>query len=405
MSERKPFSDSPNTLRVLDVGTMLAGPFAATLFGDFGADVIKVERPDGGEITRGESGLGDLFQVNARNKRSITLNMRVAEGQALVRRLACWADVLVENFRPGTMDKWGLGYKDLSALNPRLVYVSASAFGQTGPRKDGIGYDHVGAGFGGLTYLTGFPDRPPVLPGMPVSDFTTALFCAVGALEALRRRDGPGGSGVGEWVDCALYEPLIRISEEAFIRYGRTGQIKQRSGSMPVSDKPLDAVHGFSYQTRDGRWLALVAVSDQQLRNLGELIGDPIFNAPEILNFETRTQNYHRVDPAIRQWIAERDYEEAEALLRKADVPVSPIFNTADIANDPHVQARENLVRIKNPRGEELLMQGVVPRLVNNPGSVRWSAEELGASNEDVYLGLLGMDRGEYEGLKARGVI
>ncbi|MCK9541456.1 MAG: CoA transferase [Novosphingobium sp.] len=398
---RPDLADGAGRLKVLDIGMMIAGPFCSTLLGDFGADVIKIERPDGqGDRMRQQ----DIYwPVEGRNKRSVTLDMRKPEGRELLLRLVDWADVLVENFKPGTVAKWGLDYATLSQRNPRLVYVSVSGFGQTGPNSDRPGYDHVGAAFGGLWYQTGFPDRPPVLPGLPVADYLAGTFAAVGALEAVRRRDAPGGTGKGEWVELGLYEPLIRISGSNFVRYSQTGHVNERVGSMPVDDRPPKGLpQGVCYETRDGRQINVFPVQPAQWDRMKQII--PAMNLPEYSN-DVLQRNMRAADHIIRPWIAERDFADLMDVFVKADLPCSPVNNTVDIINDPHVQARENVIRIEDQYGHEVLMQNVVPRLVNEPGSVRWAGEKLGASNHDVYCGLLGLTERDLAELDARGVI
>ncbi|HSV84665.1 MAG TPA: CoA transferase [Ramlibacter sp.] len=400
MSERPTLGQDPTRLKVIDLGTMVAGPFAATLLGDFGADVIKIERPDGdGDRMRNP----DYWPVEGRNKRSVTLDLRTEEGKAILLKLVAWADVLVENFKPGTMAKWGMGYDTLSALNPRLVYVSVSGFGQTGPNSPRPGYDHVGAAFGGLWYVTGFPDRPPCLPGLPVADYFTGTFAAMGALEAIRRRDCPGGTGKGEWVELGLYEPMIRIAGANFIRHSRRGHVSERVGSMPLDDQPPAGLpHGVSYETRDGHWISMFPVTNQQWDLLARIIPEA---GPPLCPIEAIKRNPRVSDGVIRRWIRERDYATVMATFIEGDLPVSPIYNTADIVGDPHVQARGNIVATQDFEGNDIRMQGVVPRLVREPGAVRWAGEALGASNQAVYEELLGLSAEELQSLSERKVI
>lgn len=400
MSEKPPLGKDPARLKVVDLGTMVAGPFAATLLGDFGADVIKVERPDGqGDRMRNP----DYWPVEGRNKRSITLDLRAPEARPILLDLVRWADVLVENFKPGTMAKWKLDYETLSAVNPRLVYVSVSGFGQTGPNSPRPGYDHVGAAFGGLWYVTGFPDRPPVLPGLPVVDYFTGTFAALGALEAVRRRDAPGGTGKGEWVELGLYEPMIRIAGANFIRHSRTGHVSERVGSMPVDDRPPAGLpHGVSYETSDGKWISMFPVTDQQWELLAKVIPEA---GPPLCPIEAIKRNPRVSDPAIRRWVRDRDYDTVMKAFIDGGLPVSPIYGTADIVSDPHVQARGNLVERLDSAGKTVRMQGVVPRLVERPGEVRWAGEPLGASNKAVYEELLGLSKDELQSLAAKKVI
>ncbi|MGE0386698.1 MAG: CaiB/BaiF CoA transferase family protein [Gammaproteobacteria bacterium] len=403
-----PFSGDPAVLKVLDAGTMMAGPFAATLLGDYGADVIKIERR-GGDIQRyigpGPTGLCYRWQVDARNKRCITLDIRKPEGQALYRRLAAWADVLIENNRPGAMERLGLGYEQLRAVNPRLVYVRVSGFGDTGPYRDRPGYDFTGAAFGGLTAVTGYPDRPPVLPGFPVLDYSAGMFAAIGALEALRRRDAPGGSGAGEYVDLALYEPVLRISQHALQLYATEGIVQAREGGMPVGDKPPQTTHGWTYETRDGHYISAFPVSVEQFQQLARLLGDPVLLAPGAELMENRTAISPYMDRVLRPWIRARDRDEVLAALVAADVACAPVNDARDLYQDPHIRARGNIVETMNTRGEPLAMPGVIPRFAGRPGTVRWTGEDIGASNEAVFQGLLGLPDDEYRRLIESQVI
>jgi crotonobetainyl-CoA:carnitine CoA-transferase CaiB-like acyl-CoA transferase len=379
-ANRPALGSDPTRLKVLDVGTMIAGPFAAALMGDFGADVIKVERPDG-QHDRMRT-LPHYWPVEARNKRSITLDLRTDEGRRIIERLACWADVLVENFTPGTMQKWGLGYEQLSALNQRLVYVSVSGYGQTGPNRSLPGYDHVAAAFGGLWHVTGFPDRPPVLAGLAVADYFAGVFAAYGAMEALRRRDAFGGAGRGEWVDVGLYEPIIRIAGLNFTRHSREGVVPERIGSMPVDDRPPSGLpQGVAYETRDHRWVSLFPVSHDQWERLAEVMG--MTGAHEFTR-EAMAKNRRAADPLVRRWVAQQDYEALVQALNAAKIPVSPIQSVADIVADPHVQARGNLIEVPDENGVPTRMQGVVPLLVSQPGAVRWAGESLGMSEPEL---------------------
>ena len=398
---RPNLADGQPRLKVLDIGMMIAGPFCSTLLGDFGADVIKVERPDGhGDRVREQD---IAWPLEGRNKRSITLDMRKPEGVELLLKLVDWADVFIENFKPGTTKKWGLDYATLSQRNPRLIYVSVSGFGQTGPNAPRPGYDHVGAAYGGLWYQTGFPDRPPVLPGLPIADYLTGTFAALGALEALRRRDGPGGTGTGEWVELGLYEPLLRISSYHYTRYSLYGQTFEREGSMPIDDQPpRGQPQGVCYETSDGRWLNVLPLQPAQWDRMKQVI--PEVDRPEFDN-RTLQRNLRAPDKEIRAWIKARTYDEAMNAFIAADLPCSPINNTLDIIADTHVQARNNLITIEDQYGREVLMQNVCPNFVQQPAEVRWAGEKLGASNHEVYCGLLGLDEGDLVELDAKGVI
>jgi crotonobetainyl-CoA:carnitine CoA-transferase CaiB-like acyl-CoA transferase len=415
VSSRPPIGSEPGRLRVLDLGRLLAGPVVATLLGDLGAEVIKVEHPNGGDTQRladpqvpDDPAMSYAWQVESRNKRAITLKLSDDRGRDLLLQLAQWADVLVENFRPGVMDRWQVGYEDVRKVNRRLVYVSVSGYGQSGPYRERPGLDFVGSGFAGLTYVTGSPDSPPTVPGYPLSDYMAGAFGALGALEAVRRRDGPDGTGEGEHVDVALYEPALRFSTPWLSLYGREGRVREREGAAPrLDDTAPSAIWGYSYRARDGRWVSLIPVLQDVKKQhaLFEVIGRGEWaTAERFTTRDLRAANYKEIDAAIREWCAARDARDVLDALDRLGIPGGPINSVADIAVDPHMRER-SIREVPDHRGDPLLMPEVVPRLIGNPGTIRWTGEELGASNEEVYLGLLGIDRGEYDELRTDGVI
>jgi crotonobetainyl-CoA:carnitine CoA-transferase CaiB-like acyl-CoA transferase len=412
---KPPLSHDPARLHVLDLGRLLAGPVVATLLGDLGAEVIKVERPGIGDLQRevfpqapGEPGMSYAWQVEGRNKRSITLEITHPQGKELLLRLVEWADVLVENFKPGSMARWGLAYEDLAAVNPRLVYVSVSGYGQTGPYRARPGLDFVGSGFAGLTFATGAPDRPPALPGYALTDYMAATFGALGALEAVRRRDAPGGTGRGEHVDVALYEPALRFSTPWLQYFQREAVLRVREGSSPRPDDSRPVVHwGYTYGTADGRWVSLlpIFISDESQRRLWQTIGrDDLIGDPRFATAEHRERNYKLLDAAVREWCAARDAAAIVAAFEAAKIPCGHVNSVADILADPHMQER-SLREVDDHLGQPLVMPEVVPRLASGPGEIRWAGEDLGASNDEIYLDLLGLDPAEYKHLVTSGVI
>jgi crotonobetainyl-CoA:carnitine CoA-transferase CaiB-like acyl-CoA transferase len=412
---KEPLSDDPARLHVLDLGRLLAGPVVATLLGDLGAEIIKVERPGAGDLQRGvlpqapgDPGMPYAWQVEGRNKRSITLEITDPRGRELLQRLAGWADVLVENFKPGAMSRWGLGYADLALINPRLVYVSVSGYGQTGPYRARPGLDFVGSGFAGLTFVTGSPDRPPALPGYALTDYMAGTFGALGALEAVRRRDAPGGTGRGDHVDVALYEPALRFSTPWLQYFQREGVLRVREGSTPRPDDEQPVAHwGYTYGTADGRWVSMlpIFVSDEAQHRLWQAIGRAdLISDPRLRTAGDRERHYKLLDAAVRDWCASRDAAAVLAAAGVAGLPCGPVNSVADILEDPHMQER-SLREVADHRGRPLVMPEVVPRLAGSPGQIRWAGEDLGASNDEVYLGLLGLDPEEYWQLTAAGVI
>jgi crotonobetainyl-CoA:carnitine CoA-transferase CaiB-like acyl-CoA transferase len=389
---------------VLDLATFLAAPFCATLLGEFGAEVIKVEQPGVGDDLRrlGRAADGNTFwwYVEARNKKSITCNLRDREGQALLKRLVTRAHVVAENFRPGTLERWGLGWEELSAVRPSLVMVRVSAFGQTGPRRGEPGFGRIAAAVGGLSYLSGYPDRPPVTPGTPtVPDYLAGVFAAVGALVALRHAER---TGEGQVVDVGLYEPVLRLLDDAIAIHGTTGEVRERIGSGTESVVPHN-----HYCARDGRWIAVACTNDRMFTRLLAAMERPDL-ADDARFATTRGRLEHRalVDELVAGWMAARDGADALQALAAAEVPSSLVQSVRDLFADPQVAARENIVSVALPLLGALSMPGVVPRLTHTPGRVQHAGAPVpGADNEAIYGGRLGLSTAELTRLAARGVI
>ena len=391
-------------LTVLDCATFVAAPFCCTLLGEFGATVIKVEQPHLGDDLRrlgrrAASGQPDWWLVESRNKKSITCNLRAAEGQALLKRLAASADVLAENFRPGTMERWGLGWQDLRAVNPGLVMVRISAFGQTGPARERPGFGRIAAAVSGASYLSGYPDRPPVSPGTPtIPDYLAGAFGAFGALAALRHRER---TGEGQVVDIGLYEPMLRMLDELIPVYGATGYVRERIGSATEYVVPHN-----HYQTRDRGWIAIACTNDRMFERLAvKAMGQPLL-VSEFPTMAARLARRDEVDAAVARWVAALDAIEALARLDAAEVPCSRVASVRDIFDDAQVRARGNILERPSPLGGLLQMVGVVPRLSVTPGEVRHAGPlEIGADNEEIYCGRLGLSRDELAALRAKNVV
>ena len=396
-----------DSVRVLDLATYLAAPVCATLLGEFGAEVIKVEQPRVGDDLRRlgraagpDAGGSYWWFVESRNKKSITCNLRDPEGQALIRRLVSESHVLTENFRPGTLERWNLGWEALSAIRRSLVMVRISAFGQTGPSRERPGFGRIAAAVGGLAYLSGYPDRPPVSPGTPtVPDYLAGVFGAVGALVALRHAER---TGQGQVVDLALYEPVLRVLDDAIAVYGGTGHVRERIGSGTESAVPHN-----HFLTRDGRWIAIACTNDRMFARLlqamerTDLAGDPRMTT-------TAARLAHRalVDELVAGWVAARDASDALAALEAAEVPSSLVASVRDLFEDAHVRARENIVSVALPLLGRLAMPGVVPRLTLTPGRIDAAGPSRpGEHNEEVYGGRLGLSREARARLTERGVI
>jgi crotonobetainyl-CoA:carnitine CoA-transferase CaiB-like acyl-CoA transferase len=391
-------------LTVLDCATFVAAPFCCTLLGEFGATVIKIEQPGIGDDLRrlgrrAGSGQPDWWLVESRNKKAITCNLRAPEGQALLKRLAASADVLAENFRPGTMERWGLGWDALSAVNPRLVMVRISAFGQTGPARERPGFGRIAAAVSGAAYLSGHPDRPPVSPGTPtIPDYLAGVFGAFGALTALRHRDR---TGEGQVVDIGLYEPMLRMLDELIPVYGATGYVRERIGSGTEYVVPHN-----HYQARDGAWIAIACTNDRMFERLAvKAMGEPAL----VEHYPTMTARLERraeVDAAVARWVGGMAAADALARLDAAEVPCSRVASIRDIFEDAQVRARGNVQALPSPLGGLLHMAGIVPRLTATPGALRHPGPlAVGQDNEEVYCGRLGLSRDDLAGLRARGVV
>jgi len=391
-------------LVVLDCATFVAAPFCCTLLGEFGASVIKVEQPGVGDDLRrlgrrAASGQPDWWLVESRNKKSISCNLRAGEGQALLKRLAASADVLAENFRPGTMERWGLGWEDLRAVNRGLVMVRISAFGQTGPARERPGFGRIAAAVSGASYLSGHPDRPPVSPGTPtIPDYLAGAFGALGALIALRHRES---TGEGQVVDVGLYEPMLRMLDELIPVYGATGYVRERIGSATEYVVPHN-----HYETRDRGWIAIACTNDRMFERLAvKAMSQPAL-VSEFPTMAARLARRDEVDAAVARWVAALDATEALARLDAAEVPCSRVASVRDIFDDAQVHARGNILELASPLGGLLQMVGVVPRLSATPGEVRHAGPlEVGADNEEIYCGRLGLSREELAALAAKNVV
>jgi crotonobetainyl-CoA:carnitine CoA-transferase CaiB-like acyl-CoA transferase len=402
-----PDSRALDSVRVLDLATYLAAPVCATLLGEFGSEVIKVEQPRVGDDLRRlgraagpDAGGSYWWFVESRNKKSITCNLRDPEGQALIRRLVAESHVLTENFRPGTLERWNLGWEALSAIRRSLVMVRISAFGQTGPSRERPGFGRIAAAVGGLAYLSGYPDRPPVSPGTPtVPDYLAGVFGAVGALVALRHAER---TGEGQVVDLALYEPVLRVLDDAIAVYGGTGHVRERIGSGTESAVPHN-----HFLTRDGRWIAIACTNDRMFARLlqamerTDLAGDA-----RMTTTPARLANRGLVDELVAGWVAARDASEALTALEAAEVPSSLVASVRDLFEDAHVKARENIVSVALPLLGRLAMPGVVPRLTLTPGRIDSAGPSRpGEHNEEIYGGRLGLSREALARLAERGVI
>ena len=391
-------------LRVLDIATFIAAPFAATLMAEFGAEVIKIEHPQGGDPFRRfgsmtEAGDSLAWLTEARNKDSVTLNLKHAQGQELLRRLVADADVVCENFRPGTLERWGLGWEALRAVNPGLVMLRISGFGQTGPYRDRPGFARTAHAFAGLTYLAGMPDGPPVTPGSTsLADYISGLYGAFGVLAALRSR---ANTGAGQVVDVALYESVFRVLDELVPAYAKFGTVRQREGAGTANACP----HG-QFRCADDGWVAVACTSDKMFARFAAAMDRPELAAPEAYG-EVRRRLAGRadLDQLVADWFAALPRAEALRRCQTGDVPSSPVNSIADIFADPHYRARDNLVTHEVAAVGPVTVPGVVPKLSRTPGRITRLGPRLGEHNAQVYRRLLGLDDAAIARLKADGVI
>jgi succinyl-CoA:(S)-malate CoA-transferase subunit B len=390
-------------VRVLDLATVLAGPHCATLLGEFGADVIKVELPGVGDSLRKfwpqYNGTALIWRVEARNKRCITLDMRKPRGQEIMRKLAAISDIVVENFRPGTLERWNLGYEQLKEINRGLVMVRVTGYGQFGPFKDKPGFGRIAAAYGGLSNLTGYPDRPPVIPGTAsIPDYLTGVYAALGAMMALRHRDR---TGRGQYVDIALYEPVLRILEEVPAAYHKMGIVRQRLGTGAMNAVPHN-----HYTTKDGRYVAVACTNDTMFRRLVGALGRPeLADDPRFCSNAQRVAHREETDALVQEWIGSYTAEEVMAILEANEVPNTLVYSVEDMFRDPQYQARENIISVEDPTDGEIKMCSVVPRLSETPGRVDSTGPEMGAHNQEVYCDLLGYSPEELAQMKAEGIV
>lgn len=390
-------------IRILDLGTRIAAPFAATLLADFGAEVIKVELPGSGDFMRSIGPFADGYSlwwaVEGRNKKSITLDLRQLRGQELLKRLVRVSDVVVENFQPGTLESWGLGFDALHAEQPGIILTRASVYGQTGPYRDRPGLDRNGIGFGGLLYITGYPERPPVRPGVIISDYLTGVFNALAIMIALYHRDVRNGPG--QSADLALYESVFRVLEHTATAYDRLGVVREREGNRLRNSAPLD-----NWETSDGQFICIVAAGDALFPRLARAMGrEDLLTDPRFTSLTRRVEHRDTINDIVGGWVRRHTAAEVEEKLVASQVPVTRAYSIADIFADPHYAAREDIVVVEDPTIGPLRMQGVYPRLSATPGSIRRGAPKLGEHNDEIYGMLLKLSAEEIEELRAEEVI
>ena len=397
---RRPLSG----IRVLDAGTFVAAPYCCAVLGEFGAEVIKVEKPGEGDPLRRfgtptECGDTLVWLSEARNKRSITLDLRRPEGATVFRRLVAVSDVVCENFRPGTLEAWGLGYDALKPVNEGLIMLRISGFGQTGPDRDRPGFARIAHAFGGLSYLSGMPDGPPVTPGSTtLADYTSGLYGALGVLLALRARDA---TGIGQVIDVGLYESVFRMLDELAPAYHRSGFVRERMGPRTVNAAPHS-----HYACADGKWVAIACTSDKMFERLAKVMGRPELADDDAFGrVAARCRRIDEIETIVSGWTAGLTRDEVLARCLEGGAPCAAINSIADIFAEPQFAARGNLARVADRRAGEVVVPSVVPRLTATPGEITSLGPALGAHNREVYGGLLAMADDEIEALEAAGVI
>jgi crotonobetainyl-CoA:carnitine CoA-transferase CaiB-like acyl-CoA transferase len=387
-------------IKVIDAATLFAGPLAATVLADFGAEVIKVEHPKGDPSRShgySKDGVGLWWKMLGRNKRCVTLNLSKPQGQEIFGRLASDADVVIESFRPGTLERWNLGYERLSEINPGLVLARVTGFGQFGPYKDRPGFGTLAESMSGFAHVTGQPDGPPTLPPFGLADGIAALASAVAILTALRARDA---GGRGQVIDLAIIEPIFTVLGPQPTVYDQLGEIQQRSGNRSVNNAPRN-----TYQTKDGHWVAVSTSAQNIAERVMRLVGHPEYiDEPWFAKGSERARHADELDAAVGAWISGRTQEEVVAAFEEAGAAVAPIYDIEGIMQDPQYEALNSIITVDDPELGPTKMQNVLFRLSETPGEVRWSGSTLGAHNEEVY-GELGIGKHELDELSEKGIL
>ncbi len=402
-------------IKVLELGTLIAGPFCSRMLAEFGAEVIKIEAPDGGDPIRQwrvlKDGTSLWWSVQSRNKKSVTLNMKDPRGREIAKRLALDADIIIENYRPGVLEKWGIGYEDLKRINPATIMVRLSGYGQTGPMRDLPGFGAIGESMGGMRYVSGHPDRPPVRIGISIGDSLAALHGVIGAMMALRHRDVTGGrwngktgeqcvAGQGQMVDVALYEAVFNMMESMVPEYDYAGVVRQRTGGALPGIVPSN-----TYTTKDGENIVIAGNGDAIFKRLMLAIGrDDMANDPQLARNDGRVPRTGEIDGAIQAWCETKDIDEALAILKAADVPVGKIYSVRDMMSDPQFLARQMFEQHAFADGTPVKMPAITPKLSETPGQTRWLGPALGEHTSEV-LRALGYDDAQVAQLKNDGVI
>lgn len=391
-------------VRILDLSTMIAAPYGATLLADFGAEVIKVEIPGTGDTLRSMGPFkGDeplRWPTMARNKQSLTLDLRQERGKEILKKLVEKSDVVIENFRTGTLERWGLGYEELKKINDDLIMIRVTGYGQTGPYKDKAGFGTPATAFSGFTYLHGYTDRPPISPAFSLLDYITGVYVAFATSTALYHRDAKE-DGVGQYVDLGLYESVFRMMEFLVTDYDQNGIIKERTPGLSGHSSPAG-----TFQTKDGHWVVLVTSSDRTFERLAiamdreDMLTDERFHTNAV-----RLENFDLTNGIVADWVKTKNRDELQDYLDEHGVPISPIYSIADIFENEQFKARENIVVVEHPRLGKMKMPGIVPKFSETPGSIRNIGPDVGENNADILKGLVGLSDEEIDELEKDNII
>lgn len=391
-------------VRILDLSTMIAAPYGATLLGDFGAEVIKIEIPETGDTLRsmgpfkGEEPL--RWPTMARNKKSLTLDLRQERGKEILKKLVEKSDVVIENFRTGTLERWGVGYEELKKVNEDLIMIRVTGYGQTGPYKDKAGFGTPATAFSGFTYLHGYSDRPPISPAFSLLDYITGVYVAFATSTALYHRDAKEG-GVGQYVDLGLYESVFRMMEFLVTDYDQNGVIKERTPGLSGHSSPAG-----TFETKDGHWVVLVTSSDRTFERLAIAMGrEDMLTDERFHTNAVRLENFDLTNSIVADWVKTKNRDELQDYLDEHGVPVSPINSIADIFENEQFRERENIVEVEHPRLGKMKMPGIVPKFSETPGSIRNIGPDIGEHNEDVLKNLVGLTEEEIKRLEEDKII
>ncbi|MDQ0272008.1 CaiB/BaiF CoA transferase family protein [Cytobacillus purgationiresistens] len=400
MTKKKPLEG----IKVLELGNLVAAPYAGKILSEFGAEVIKVEEPTKGDPLRNwrvmHKDTSLWWYVQSRNKKSITVNMRDKNGQEIIKQIAEKVDVVLENFKPGTLEKWGLGLEELRKVNPDIIMTRVSGYGQTGPYKEKPGFGSVAEAIGGLRYLTGYPDLPPVRVGIALGDIVAGLYAVIGTLMAIYARDN-SSNGKGQVVDVALYESVFSLLEGILPEYDMTGSVRERTGSTLPGIAPSN-----TYECADGNFLVIGGNGDKIFQRLMTAIGrediamDPVFSTNQ-----GRADHVDFIDKVIEQWTKQHSLSEAQSKLDDVSVPVGPIYGIKEIVKDEQYLSREMLQEVSLPDGKKVLVPGIVPKLSETPGEIDWIGPKLGEHNEEIFKEYLNINHEKLHELKKNGVI